>query len=178
MIVFWQRGFEATSMADLIAAMGINSASLYAAFRSKEDLFLESVELYERTEAETARRALAEVPSARDAVEALLRESVNSYTAEGKPSGCMVVLAATNCTEEHETVRDFALRCRANTKAMIRARLERAVAEGDLPEGVDIPRTAMFYTTVLNGLAIQARDGVPREELHAVVDVAMGAWRV
>ncbi|MEE1757286.1 TetR/AcrR family transcriptional regulator [Streptomyces sp. SP18CS02] len=176
MVVFWERGFEAASMSDLTQAMGINSPSLYAAFKSKEDLFREAIELYENTEAQGARRALAEEPTARDAIEALLRESVLSFTAEGKPSGCMIVLAATNCTSDHETIRDFALRCRKRTEVAIQARLDRGVAEGDLRPGTDTRRVTTFYGTLLNGLSVQARDGSTRDQLHAVVDMAMAAW--
>ncbi|MCP3822714.1 TetR/AcrR family transcriptional regulator [Streptomyces sp. A3M-1-3] len=176
MVVFWEHGFEATSMSDLTKAMGINSPSLYAAFKSKEELFRETVELYENTEAEAPHRALIEEPTARGAVEALLRESVVRFTMEGRPSGCMIVLAATNCTSEHETVRDFVMRCRRRTEAAIRTRLDRAADDGELPQGTDTHRLTKFYATVLNGLSVQARDGAPREELNSIVDMAMTAW--
>lgn len=176
MVVFWERGFEATSMTDLTKAMGITPPSLYAAFKSKEELFRETVLLYEQTEGEAPRQALEEERTARAAVAGLLRESVIAFTTQGKPSGCMVVLAATNCTAEHQTIRDFALRCRARTQVTIRERLERGVNEGDLPRGTDTEELATFCATVLNGLSVQARDGTPRPRLFQVVDRAMTCW--
>jgi AcrR family transcriptional regulator len=176
MLVFWERGFEATSLTDLTKAMGITSPSLYSAFNSKEELFRAAVELYEQIEGEVPRQALASAPTAREAVAGLLRESVIAFTTEGKPSGCMTVLAAVNCTSEHETIRDFAKRCRRRTESAIRERLERGVAEGDVTVGADTGELAAFYATVLNGLSVQARDGTPRERLMLVVEMAMLAW--
>jgi AcrR family transcriptional regulator len=176
MVVFWERGYEGTSMTELTRAMGINAPSLYATFKSKEELFRETIELYERTEGEAPRRALTKESKAKDAVAGLLRESVVAYTTEGKPSGCMIVQAAANCTTDHETVRNYALRCRKRTESAIRERLEQAVAEGDLQEDIEIGELAAFYATVLHGLSVQARDGAPRNRLFAVVDTAVSAW--
>ncbi|BCL26373.1 TetR/AcrR family transcriptional regulator [Streptomyces aurantiacus] len=176
MLVFWERGYATTSTTDLSAAMGINPPSLYAAFKNKEHLFREAVGLYERTEADASRRAMDEAPTARKAVAALLHESVDRFTTEGKPRGCMIVLAATNCTEDHASVRDFALRCRARTKTTIKARLDAAADAGDLDADTDTDRIAAFYTTFLNGLSLQARDGADRTQLHDLVDMAMFVW--
>lgn len=156
--------------------MGINPPSLYAAFANKENLFREAIGLYERTEADSARQAMEAAPTAREAVAALLHESVDRFTTEGKPRGCMIVLAATNCTTDHESVRDFALRCRARTKTVIKGRLDRAVAEGELPASADTDRTAAFYATFLNGASLQARDGAGRADLHGLVELAMAVW--
>ncbi|WP_327233673.1 TetR/AcrR family transcriptional regulator [Streptomyces sp. NBC_01317] len=176
MMVFWERGFETTSTTDLSAAMGISPPSLYAAFKNKETLFQEAIGLYETTEAEASRRALEEAPTAREAVSALLHKSVDQFTADNKPRGCMIVLAATNCASDHESIRDFALRCRARTKTTIKSRLDAAVGGGELAGDTDTDKIAAFYTTFLNGVSLQARDGTDAAQLHSLVDMAMAAW--
>jgi AcrR family transcriptional regulator len=176
MTVFWERGYEGVSLSDLTAAMGINAPSLYAAFGCKEALFREAVALYGANEGSIAERALREKKSAREAVEALLRGNAEAYADPKNPRGCMVVLAATNCTPENEDVRAHLSQCRRDAQKMLRRRLDLGVAAGDLPGGTDAAALAAFYTTVLNGLSIQARDGASRRQLHAIVDVAMAAW--
>ncbi|WP_437622330.1 TetR/AcrR family transcriptional regulator [Sorangium sp. So ce1151] len=176
MEVFWERGYEGTSLSDLTAAMGINSPSLYAAFGCKESLFREAVSLYNEVEGAAVARAMREEPTARRAVEAMLRGNAEAYVSPGKPSGCMIVLAATLGTQESEAVRSHLAEVRRGALVELQRRLERGVAEGDLPAGTDTAALAAFYTTVLQGLSIQARDGASREALLAVVDCAMAAW--
>ncbi|MBF6435949.1 TetR/AcrR family transcriptional regulator [Nocardia cyriacigeorgica] len=176
MEVFWEHGYEGASMTDLTSAMGINSPSLYAAFGGKEALFREAIELYGRTEGGLTARALREEPTARAAIEAMLRDNAVAYTAPDKPHGCMVVLAGSTYTTRTESVREFLIDMRKQTSADIEARLDRGVTEGDLPAGTDTAGLATFYTTVLYGLSVQARDGASHDELTRSIDRAMAAW--
>ncbi|MDA3643196.1 TetR/AcrR family transcriptional regulator [Saccharopolyspora indica] len=175
MELFWERGYEATSLTDLTTAMGISSPSLYAAFGSKENLFRETIALY-GSDDEEKRSRLQECSTAREWIEAKLRDNADDYVDPGTPRGCMVVLAATNCSPGNQRVQDFLAECRKGDQQEVRARLDRAVAEGDIPEGADLAAIASFYVTVLQGLSIQARDGCSRETAHAIIDCAMSAW--
>lgn len=176
MRVFWQRGYEATSIHDLTAAMGINPPSLYACFGCKEALFQEAVALYQRTEGQAANRALQEEPTARDAIATMLRRYVMDYTDPGKPAGCMIVLAAAVGTPDSDEVRALLRKERQAALSSIATRIRRGINDGDVPPGTDARRVAAFYATVVQGLSIQARDGASRSELLAVVDGAMAAW--
>lgn len=176
MMVFWDRGYEGTSVGDLTAALGIAKPSLYAAFGCKEELFREAVELYDRIEGAAAEAALNEAPTARSAVEMMLRANVEAYTHPEKPSGCMIVLAALLGTTESRPVREHLSALRRKGQADLECRFERAIGDGDLPAGSDPQALAAFYSTVLQGLSIQARDGASREALTRIVDDAISAW--
>jgi AcrR family transcriptional regulator len=176
MEVFWERGYEGSSLAELTAAMRINSPSLYAAFGSKRQLFDEAVAHYAATDGSTTWHAFASRPTARAAVEALLRSTAESVTQPGKPPGCLIVLAATNCAAENDAVRDDLSDRRRSLVEALRMRLERGIAEGDLPSGTDTRALATFFTTVLQGMSVQARDGATREDLMKALDHLMRAW--
>jgi len=177
MNVFWALGYEGATLTDLQKAMGgITAPSFYAAFGSKEELFREAVELYSKTLGVPMMKVLAEEPKARAAIEALLGAAVEAFCKPGKPRGCMLVLAAMNSMPANRSVQDHLRGLRARRQKVIQQRLERGVAEGELPSGLDVSALASFYTTVVDGLAIQARDGASRKALTFSVDCAMAAW--
>jgi AcrR family transcriptional regulator len=176
MEVFWEHGYEGASVGDLTAAMGIRPPSLYAAFGCKEELFREAVMLYEDVEGEPPLRALRDAPTAREGVEAMLRSNALAYTEPGRPTGCMVVLAATTYTPSTEGVRHFLAEQRRASTVMVRERLDRGRADGDLPPDVDTGVLAAYVSSVQFGMSVQARDGATRAELCAVVDFAMAGW--
>ncbi|ARQ67889.1 TetR/AcrR family transcriptional regulator [Streptomyces marincola] len=176
MRVFWERGYEAVSMTDLTSAMGINSPSLYAAFGSKEQLFREAVALYGATEGEPVARALAEGPTARAAVAGVLRVNAAAYSAPDRPSGCMIVLAATNCSRGHASVQEYLAGWRRDGADDLARRVARGIREGDVPPDADPDAVAAFYTAVVQGMSVQARDGASHAVLTRIAEGAMAAW--
>ncbi|NGO68496.1 TetR/AcrR family transcriptional regulator [Streptomyces boncukensis] len=176
MLMFWERGYEATSVGDLTEAMGVKPPSLYAAFGSKERLFREAVALYEREEGAVTHRALLEAPTARAAIEEMLRDNAVAYTDPASPPGCMVVLAAINCSPGNEHVERLLAEDRRQTVESLRRRIEQGIADGDVDQGVDVARLAEFCASVLFGLSVRSRDGASCDELMGVVDLALVAW--
>ncbi len=175
MQVFRERGYDGASLGDLTAVMGINSPSLYAAFGCKESLFREAVDLYVATDGAMTRKALVTAGTAREAVACMLREAARDFS--GAPGrGCLVVLGAPHRTPGNNTVYDDLAKRRAQALVQLRRRLKKGIVDGDVPRGTDIGSIAAFYTTVLNGLSLQARDGASRRCLLGVVACAMSAW--
>lgn len=176
MEVFWAKGYAGASMADLTAAMGINSPSLYAAFGCKEQLFREAVDLYRETEGLEVWKEMESFTTARAAVETFLMRTAEAFTRPGKPTGCLVVLGAVVGGDAGESVSQALCERRRGNLGVLTRRLERAVAEGELPPGIDCGAIATFYLTVQQGMSLQARDGSTREALTAIARSAMAAW--
>ncbi|WP_086818525.1 TetR/AcrR family transcriptional regulator [Allokutzneria sp. NRRL B-24872] len=176
MVVFWEHGYEGASLTELTTAMGINSPSLYSAFGSKEQLFREAVAHYGETEGGHTEKALRELPTARAALAEVLRANVRAYADPATPRGCMIVLAATTYTDRSEGVRDHLAEMRRATEQSFRERVERGIAEGDVPANADAAKVGAFYNAVLQGLSIQSRDGADEAALSAVAEAAVAAW--
>jgi len=172
--VFWTKGYECTSIADLTEAMGINPPSLYAAFGNKEALFRQAMDRYEARRDEIMEEAFA-APTAREAMTRLLQGTADRLSDKNSPRGCAMVQGALSGGEECEVKRDLAAR-RAGGEALIRERLKRAKREGDLPADADPAALARFITTILQGMAVQAAGDAMRKELRAIADMALRAW--
>lgn len=177
MELFWAKGYEGTTLADLQNVMGgITPPSFYAAFGSKEALFREAVELYKKTQGVLVARALASGPTARASFEAFLRAAARAVCQPGRPRGCMIVLSGLNCMPANKGIDDFLRAERLHREKLIRKRLRQGVAEGDLSKKADLNALASFYIGVADALAFRARDGVSRQALSSIVDLAMAAW--
>jgi AcrR family transcriptional regulator len=178
MLLFWRKGFAAASMSDLCDAMGISSPSLYAAFGSKEALYLEAVEYYARTIGPPVWDKLAGGATARAGIENLLIAWTESLPkSRATPAGCMALLAAVGDEWPAAIVR-VVKKVRLEMLGTLRSRLETAVARGELPASTDIDGLSRFYLSVFQGMAVQAKDGATSAELRAVAAAAIAAWPV
>lgn len=176
--VFWQRGFEGTSLSDLTEAMGINRPSLYAAFGDKETLFRRALDRYAEVGPLAVLHTALEQPTTRRVVEHLLRGVAECFTAPGRPAGCLVVQGALSCGETAQAVKQELCCRRAAAEALLRERLERAKAEGDLPPDADPATLSRYMAIVVQGMSVKAGDGASRADLLAVVDMVLKSWPV
>lgn len=176
MRLFWSRGFEATSISDLTHAMGINPPALYGAFGDKKRLFLEAVDLYEQGPGCFGQQALTQEPTAEAAVRRLMVDAVKMFTHPDNPGGCMVMSGSTNYTAESDDIREALAERRRFAERTVRARIKAGQQAGELAEDADVDALAGAVTAVLYGLAVKARDGVPRAALLRTVEQSMRMW--
>ncbi len=144
--LFWTKGYEATSIADLTDAMGIGAPSLYAAFRSKDALFIEAVDHYQRTYGGLVWSGFEAADTVRDAVQSLLLDSATALTGgvADNPYGCMVTLSAAG-SEGHPKLGEIVRAARNIGFERLEARLQRAVAEGEFPRRRISPRSPALF---------------------------------
>lgn len=175
MKVFWAKGYENTSMTDLIDAMGIASPSLYAAFGSKEGLFHEAVSLYAAEHGVDIWESLDREPGIVAAVGAFLEATARAYSARGQPHGCMIVLGARPGPKGESAVADDLRVRRGESVQRLRQRFARAVAEGELPASSDPVGLGTYFASVQHGMSILARDGADYAALHSVARLAVAS---
>lgn len=173
--VFWQKGYEGSSLSELTKAMGINRPSLYSAFGDKRALFHKALDRYTEGRIDYLHEALNQ-PSARAVVERLLLGAADMSTDRSNPHGCLMVQGALTSGKAADCIRRELSACRAAGEAAIRKRLQRAKKEGDLPAGADPHQLARYVSTVIHGIAVQAASGATRADLRRVVETALRAW--
>lgn len=173
--VFWAKGYDGASMADLTAAMGITKPSLYAAFGNKEQLFHQALDRYEAEKLAYTREALKQ-PTARGVAEHFMRGAVAAQTSSCDPKGCMGVISATACSAAADSIKAHIMERRASSNAALVARFEQAKTEGDLPAHVDPQGLAHYLYALLQGMAVLATSGATRADLDRIVDLSLSMW--
>ena len=175
MEVFWRKGYEGASLSELTRAMGIRPPSLYMAFGNKDGLFRRALDLY----AEKRHPFLDEVLAARTArgvAERYLYGWAELASGREDPPGCLLIQGGLACGEAGDGVpQELALR-RAGPEAELRARFERARADGDLPGDADPTALARYLSAVVYGMAAQASAGTTVEALRDIAAVALKGW--
>lgn len=173
---FWQHGYQATSIAALTEAMGIQPPSLYAAFGDKHALFRACVDLYRELHEDDVAQAFAEEPTARGAVERMLGALVAKYTDPSHPPGCLIIGATAAQGPDGDQVVQELREMRNAFKATVADRIAEDIRLGKLAAGTDATALAAFYAATVQGMSRQAQDGATQEELRHVADLAMRAW--
>ncbi len=175
MHVFWARGYDGTSLCDLMDAMEISKSSLYETFGSKHELFLESLDHYSDNVIGLLAVKLAAAESPRAAIAASLRLVLDEEPHADKPQGCFLGRCAVDIGG-----RDLAAATRiaSGVEQMIEAfhdTVARAQALGEIPADRDARALARYLVSSLNGLRVMAEAKADRDALEDVVRLTLAA---
>jgi AcrR family transcriptional regulator len=172
MRLFWERGYEGTSMADLSQKMGIHPSSIYAAFGDKQALFALAAKRYADVPAQYMVRAL-EQPTFRDFILAAFDNTVEFLGSKEHPSSCFTLTAAISCGTDTEPAKILMRKMRLQNETAIKARLLKARKAGDFPRQENVDDYTRYLSSLLSGLAVQAANGATRTELKRTAAVAL-----
>lgn len=173
MHVFWEKGYEGTSMADLIESIGMKAPSLYAAFGNKDAIFKEVVQKYLPIVVNGQLATLNNTSDIVEAVENTLKECVRLFTSPDNPHTCLIMTAAINASPEHQ---DHVVNLRAMREDYRNAwvqRFERAEQERQLTGQLSPQQLADFYVTLIQGMSLRAKDGANKQDLTRTAEIAL-----
>jgi TetR/AcrR family transcriptional repressor of nem operon len=171
--VFWRKGFEATSMRDLVAAMRIQKASLYGAFGDKRSLYLATLRRYQQQVLDELTERLAKAPSPSRAVREFVAEVAEQVAGGEGRRGCFCVNANIELAPHDDGVAEQLRAHHDRMVALIAATLERARSLGEIPRRADCTALATFLLGVVAALNVLGKQRASRQQLQAVVDNAL-----
>ena len=171
-LVFWDKGYDGSSIEDLTDATGINRPSLYAAFGNKRDLFIQAIDRYAATHGNRAFSAFRLEPDNRNAIEQFFDASIECALAEGTPRGCLINTVATEAAENDAELRDKLADMFTRTDAAI-ARSLAANVDADAPQSHDPEELARIVHSVTHSIMTRARAGASRNQLSQVANSFM-----
>ena len=174
--LFWEHGYDAVSLDQLLAAMGgLSKASFYAAFKSKAELYREVIAFYLKTHGRVSDDLANQALAPRTRLEVALRRTAAMQSDPSHPSGCLIALSAMTAATGGLT------RLTADERARNRAQISQCVREamenGELKPGTDPEGVAALLDGLLLGISIMARDGVLKGTLDAAISSAFSSWR-
>ncbi|MEI6002373.1 TetR/AcrR family transcriptional regulator [Paraburkholderia bengalensis] len=179
MHLFWEHGYESTSLSQLKAAIGggISAPSFYAAFESKEALYKEALERYMEIYGKVTRSLHDTSLPPREGVFLALLRSARMQTESGHPKGCMVALGVVGASSTgSEAVTQLLREVRTRTRAGFRACVARGIKSGELRSSTDPGSLSIALDCFFQGLSVLARDGVRHAVIEKAVTDAMGVW--
>ncbi|MFJ4519904.1 TetR/AcrR family transcriptional regulator [Streptomyces sp. NPDC088810] len=153
--LFWRRGYEATSMADLVEHLGIGKASLYATFGSKHELYLRALDRYGQAQNPRLTRELSRPGPVLPAVRALVRRFAAEAAAEAtREQGCLVTNTAVELAPHDREAARRVEHSWDTLETLLHSALVRAQAQGELAGDRDPPALARLLLVLLQGLRV------------------------
>ena len=173
--LFWCRGYEATSMRDLLDGMGIGRGSFYDTFGDKHALFLAALDRFEEVRTRWVDETLED--AGLGGIEEVFRRSVEGMVRWEPRRGCMLANTAVELAPHDPEVAARISRYVRRTEQALEGAVIRARAAGEIPADADPRSLARFLVTNLHGLRVLARAGTDRQSLEDAANVALGALR-
>lgn len=172
LLLFWEKGFQNTSIDEIAEAVGVKKPSLYAAFGDKEMLFRKVLQRYSCKLSEPV-QALNRYDDVREAINAFIELGIAAGCSNGHPRGCLLAsafadstLLPPNLAKEIKVLVDQA-------DQAVAQRLKKAVRDRQLPADFDVKGTAKFLITLMHGVALRIRAGANRADLQRIKKAAL-----
>lgn len=175
MYAFWRRGYEATSMQDLVDAMGINRQSLYDTFGDKHELYLEALERYRCGEGAAALVALEEPKPLRQRLEKMFEIMIEEAVNDKDRKGCFIANATLELANQDKTVYAFVEKNFENSVKKFEQVLSVAKAKGELGADKNVKALAVFIVNTIGGLRVTAKASPDRAVLKSIVRTTLAA---
>jgi TetR/AcrR family transcriptional regulator, transcriptional repressor for nem operon len=177
MRIFWSRGYEATSVQDLVDHMGIQRGSLYATFGDKRALFLAAIDRYDRVVTAKLLAALDEPASGMEAIRRFFRLKIEWAVAANRPRGCLVTNSATELASRDRKTANQVGAVLTKIEAAFQRAVIRAQKAGEIDPGRDPRALARFLTSSAQGLSVMAKTFPERTTLEDIVAVILTALK-
>jgi TetR/AcrR family transcriptional repressor of nem operon len=172
--LFWRRGYEATSMADLVAHLGIGRASVYATFGTKHELYLKALDRYGETHQPLLLRELSQPGPALPAVRAVVRRFTAEATDERRRGyGCLVTNTAAELAPHDPAAARRVELSWEHLETLLQSALVRAQAQGELPAGRDPSALARMLLVLLQGVRVVGKASPDPARLRDAAEQAL-----
>ena len=175
MRVFWEHGYHATSVQDLMKAAGVQKQSLYCAFGDKRSLFLKCLNLYTKQTLFEIQRMLNETDSAVEGVERVMRFASQAPESKNCPPGCLMANTALELGLNDRGVAEEIRKMFRGVEKMLAAAVRKAQAQGEISKNLDCVAIGQALANTISGIRILEKTGASNQQIRTVVKTALDA---
>lgn len=178
--LFWEKGYQATSMQDLVDRMDMNRFSIYETFGSKHELFLSALDLYRRDIAGNLRSLLEDESKGLDAIKRYFRAMAKDLSAKGGRVGCFLQNSTLELALQDKAVEHRAQATNLSFQEAIHAALKRAQRRGEITSSKDLRPRARYLFSIGQGMIVIAKAHGDPKMIHDVSNHAcelLESWR-
>jgi len=174
MLVFWEKGYEGTSIHDLEQAMGLNRTSIYNAFGNKRAVFNRVMTCYKESVMASLFAELDNAPDIRTGIRRLLNAALDIHFDEDNPGGCLVVLSVIE-SGQHDAASQLDMQqSMQGLKSELQARLSKAKKAGELSKDFDAGSTATTISTTMAGMMVLGKAKFSKASLKKTINQVVG----
>lgn len=157
MELFWNKGYHATSIQDLVSFLGINRASLYDTFGGKKELFDKSFALYRTINTNAIQVFFKNHPNVKIGLCNLFTMAINNCEIDKDKKGCFVVNTTTECTPEDKDIQLILQQNKTLFEGILYDYLVTGEQSGEIPKGKDLRMIATLLFTFFSGIKVVAK---------------------
>ncbi len=173
MTLFWEKGYEATSIQDLVEHLGIGRRSLYDTFKSKHDLFIAALDRYKEMTDDPPTAPDEQVESPKAQIRAIFNDFVNEAVGDTQRLGCFLVNSAVELAGQDDAVTVRAREAAQRLEYKFHRLLHQAQQTGEVSMDHDIQEVAQYLTNGVFGIRVMAKMNPDRQTLTNVVNLTL-----
>lgn len=177
MRVFWERGYQGTSIEDLMKALGVRKQSLYGAFGDKRSLFLKCLNLYAQQTLVSVQTMLNESDSPLEGIRRVLRYASRPVEPKDCPAGCLMANTALEMGLSDPKVAEEVRKMFRSFERILAAAARRAQEQGEIGTNVDTAVIGLSLANTINGIRILEKTGASKQQVKRVVETALASVR-
>ena len=174
MLVFWEKGYDGTSINDLEQAMGLNRTSIYNAFGNKGALFERVMTCYKESVMADLFARLDSAPNIREGIRRMLNGALDIHFDEDNPGGCLVVLSVMESGQHDAQSIAGMQQTMQELKSALQSRIGKAKKSGELSGDLDAGATATTITTTMAGMMVMGKANMSKAALKKTVSQVVG----
>lgn len=175
MQLFWRKGYESSSLQELLTTMGLSKSSFYQAFKSKHALFQRCIQHYRETLTDEMRAQLKEANSGTTFINVLFRNVATETCGPDARRGCLLMNTASEFAQTDPKIAELVSGSIESFTNVFELAIQQAQQQGDIPSDKDARTLATYLVSSMGGLKNMIKAGADRETIKRIADITLSA---